>query len=250
MSFLYFMPGSKSKPTPEAIEAADLAYAFDKLPEFWGCDHGPDGQPGVVLAVGSAQRYKPEVQDWQAMPGNQAGVWIGIPKGKAIGPAELLRKDTLPGHAIELGDGNHWLTPVIRAAVPESGNPFAFAINLPQRSTRDETGQWVPGPVLDRYRPLWDLATTWHDHYFATGADDAEQDTDDPFEGDDAFDKAHAAAITVLSANYRIGPAEADLLGLLTSQNVADVLNSTIDIPTRLLIVAANRKATEETPAA
>ena len=252
MSFLYFLPGSKSKPTPEAIKAAGLTYAFDRPPEFWGCDHGPDGKPGVVLAVGIAQRYKPDVQDWSAMHGNNAGVWIGTPKGKTIGPDELLRRDTLPGHQIELGDGHMWVIPIVQAAVPESDNPLVYAVNLPQRSTLDEAGHWVPGPVLGRYKPLWDLVMTWRDHYFNTPVDDdkAEDALNDPFTGEDAFANAHNAAVDVLAANYRVGPAEVDLLGLLTDRNVIDLMNMTIDIPTRLQILAAKQKAGEEMPTA
>lgn len=243
--FLYFVPGDKRKPDRERLAKAGLAYAFDGVPNFWPTESGPGGQPGVVLSCLANQRYKPEVQDWQTLG---QGVWIGIPHGAKVTPADLARRDPLPGDLVELADGQLWLAPVARAAVPETGNPFAYAVNLPQRSTRNKDGQWVPGPVVERYAHLWDVATAWHDHYFATPIDGEEPEAvdDDPFEGEGCFDRCHDFALQCLAANYRIGPAEADLLGLLTVEKAKAVLNTLIDVLARVDLLGDMRLPEED----
>jgi hypothetical protein len=48
------------------------------------------------------------------------------------------------------------------------------------------------------------------------------------------FDGLHEAAIQALQQNYRLGPAEADLLGLLTGEIAREILEALIDLPTRV----------------
>jgi len=240
MSFLYFLPGSKQKPGPAALEAAGLAHAFDGAPEFCGVTGGPGGTAGVILGAEGLPRYYPDRQAWQAMTGSEAGVWIGRPHDTAIGPNDLARRTMLDGHTVTLADGNQWLAPIARACWPPSEDPYVYRVALPTVSTLDEAGRWIAGDVVGRYRALWDLAVAWHDHYFAT--DDEEADEADPFTGPDAFHNAHQAALDALAHNYRLGPDEADLLGLLTQENIVAVLHALIDLPGRLQIVAAKKK--------
>lgn len=243
--FLYFLPGDKGKPAPERLADAGVAYAFESAPNFWGVNAGPGGQPGVVLSCGDNQRYKPDSQDWREIGG---GAWIGLPYGVNVTPADLARRDPLPGDLVELADGQKWLVPIARAAVPETGNPFAYAINLPRRSTRDDDGHWVPGPIVKRYEHLWEIATAWHDHYFSAPIDGEESDhvDGDPFEGEGCFDRCHDYALQCLAVNYRIGPTEADLLGLLTVEKAKAVLNTLIDVLARVDLLRDVRLPVED----
>lgn len=245
--FLYFLPGQKTKPDQERLAAAGVAYAFESAPNFWGVNSGPDGQPGVVLSTLDNQRYKPDEQEWLQLDRVRC-TWIGLPYGAKVSPVDVARRDPLPGDLVELADGQKWLAPVARAAVPETGNPFAYAVNLPQRSTRCEDGYWVPGPIVARYEHLWTIATAWHDHYFSAPIDGGEPDhiEGDPFEGEGCFDRCHDYALQCLAANYRIGPAEADFLGLLTVEKAKAVLNTLIDVLARVELLRDVRLPTED----
>ena len=116
MTFLYYFPGLNGKPTAEQIAAAGLSYALGDGARvtYCGCRGGPDDGSGQVVAAGQAEvGYYPEKQRWQKIPGQN--VFVGMDKEKPPGPDDLIRRDALDGHPVELGDGQLWSIPVARA---------------------------------------------------------------------------------------------------------------------------------------
>jgi len=247
MSFLYWLPGPKEKPAAQQIAEAGLAHAFERPPSHWGVERGPDGKTGVVLCAGEAPaKYRPDRQEWRRMVANQAGAWLGLPTDHTPGPNDLARDEILPGQPVQMADGQKWTAPIARAAVPDAESPLVWYNALPRRSTRDDSGQWVPGEVLSQYAALWDLACRWHDAYFAAidGTDANQRHLAFDFEG------VHEGAVEALQANYRIGPDEADWLGLLTQETAVAVLHVLIDLPARLKMAAElEKKSGPEAPA-
>lgn len=243
--FLYFVPG-RDLPGQVDVDAAGLAYAFESPPDGTGVRLGPSGAAGVTIAqTGSLPtariRYTPEVQEWRAVVDSPQGVWIGRYKEDRIGPTDLARKEQLAGPEVKLADGNSWIVPVARAVIEEDARP-AWYCALPQISTRGKDGRWTVGDVLQRYAPLWQLATNWDDFRQQAILQALDEETADQpattmqFE----FDELHEAAVLAMRMNYRLGADEVDMLGLFTQQHAVDILNATIDLPRRLEIIKKN----------
>ncbi len=238
--FLYFLPGADRAPGLDELDAAGLAYAFDRKPAARQVTAGPDRLAGWICAdegsVPIAQTgYYADRQTWRKIPGREA--WIGRYQDVPIAPEDLARPEQLGGHLVTLADGREWLVPVARGAADEAGQ-LVWYNPLPHTSKLDDAGRWVRGDVVDRYRPLWELAVEW-DNALAS----ALAQTDDDAQDDDRvsliieFENVHPAAVRALAFNYRIGDCEADALGLLTEKLAAEVLGATVDLPTRLEII-------------
>jgi len=229
--FLYYVPAATA--TAEQIEAAGLAYALEAgALTSRGVQSGPGGQPGRIVASAEADPagvgYWPQRQSWRRLPGSEA--WVGMEAPPQ--PAELVRRQPLPGHPVTMGDGQSWTVPVALAFL--DGSPVR---TLPSRMGYTEEGRWVRGEVEPVYARLWETAAAWlsarvdqaqhvHDHGSTRGH------THEYFDDDWLFPRA----VEVLAVNYRLGPVECDLAGLLTDRAAVDVLDAAIDTPGRIAL--------------
>lgn len=242
-SFLYFLPAVATQAAlPQAIKERGLTYAFEAArPAARECHRGPDGNNGFVLAAGENAQlgYYPERQIWRRVPGSgEPPAWLGFSRDAKPTPADLLRKAPLDAHAVTLADEQIYLAPIARAWLDD--DEPTFRVNLPQRSILRDDGSWTVGGVLPRYEKLWSVAEAFWDRWNGATAEAAEAAAVEGDEGENVvtasfdFDGLHEAAVLCLQANYRLGPAECDALGLLTEQHCVTVLQALIDWPTIL----------------
>lgn len=217
--FLYYLEKQDDNVSREEIAAAGLVYAFETKGDLEkrGVTHGPDGGKGVVVGRSTGRLgFYPSEQSWQRIPG-LTGVWIGRYKKDAIKPSDLERPKMLPGHAVELGDGQTWTVPTARAYVEQNGELLA-ACALPTRSVLGDDGQWQSGKVLDRYAELWAVATRTRDALLGQVSDFG-------------FAEMHRAATLALAANYFVGAVECAILELFNEETVGRILQALIDMP-------------------
>lgn len=243
---LYFIEGEahcNGGDLVERIRRAGLGYAFDEETRAVGAGamKGPGGKPGMVVAVPAGVDrlgYYPDDQQWRNVP-NLDGVHVGMVKDAPPAPADLRWPRMLDGHLVILGDHKHWLVPVARAVRDD----YTEYIALPASVRLDDEGNWSRTAVESRYEHLWPLACRWWDAKMQ-----AHEHEDDEGLATHAisveFQDLMNAACTALGGNYRIGPAEADLLGLLTSDNAPKVLNALVDFPRVMELV---KKKAQET---
>jgi len=233
--FLYYIPGLQAGLSLEAARAAGLAYALDGPIGSVGVRGGPDGGDGVLVALAKSAAaeelsYHPDRQTWRKIPACDA--WVGLSTTHYPLSTDLARGKQLAGHEVVLGDDRPWLVPVARGWVEQDGD-LRWYHNLPQRSVLADDGRWSEGDVLPRYAPLWELAMRFEDaRRAAVTLIDAPAGGAVRVQFD--FDGLHQAAVRCLQENYRIGPAEAALLGLLTADISREILEALIDLPTRL----------------
>lgn len=209
--FLYYLPGVTSHPTLDQLVERGLGYAFEGDRFAGGKPRGPDGGEGYLVA--DPQRvnligYLKDKQRWV-----QCGdVWVGVYTDAIPGPEDLAREEQLGGHWVKLADGRPWLVPVARSYVEQDGE-LRWLHALPRSLKRTPDGHWMPGYVLPKYRTLWEVAVRFDD---ALAAARGEADQNDPRLVVLRFDDMIDAAIQVIAWNYRVGPAEAELLGLFS----------------------------------
>lgn len=238
--FLYFIPGATLPITMDALcKEHGLAHAFTDAPGVTPrpVTRGPlNNGPGVVVAVSGAQvdtrvGYYDDKQRWRKLPGSE--VCVGVFRDDLPGPANLARPQQLPGHLVTMGDHRQWLAPIARGWNADMNNPGWFNA-LPRRSTLNDEGEWVRGDVVESYADLWTIAEAWNDEVRRQFSTADVPETDEPITIQFEFADVHSSALTALSANYRLGAAEADLLGLLSERSASDVLFALIDWPTRM----------------
>lgn len=231
---LYYLPTLEHAELGEMAELG-LAYAFEN-----NCTPrpvrgaGPDGEQGVVIYDSTRvpkPGYYPEQQTWLKIPGNPAGAWVGCYKNKnePVTPEDLARQEQLSGHLVELADDQEWLVPVARACgETRDGQPVLYQA-VPTRLALDpEDGKWTDGEVIERYRPLWSIATEWWDRYRALAEAEEGSEPEETFD----FDRRADAATSVLAVNYRLARAEVALLGLFDGKTPRAVLDAMVDRPT------------------
>lgn len=158
---------------------------------------GPGGAQGVAFTL--CDELPSSVSDrcdWAPYPG-QEGLWLGVDRSDPPGPAELEREDLIPGVDVEMGDGNRWTIPLARA--------------LPRQRAWDGTG-WGDGPVVAQYAELFDRAqAAFSALVHAIGL------TEEP-PSKVTLDDESDLAVAALGVNYKVGPAEASYLGLVTTK--------------------------------
>ena len=225
---LYYLP-NVANITQEAVQAAGLAYAFEGKPRFAPVLRGPfDGPAGVVCCDARAPRadrlglYEDQ-QTWRKIP--QSSGCVGYWNDQRPGPADLVRRAPLAGHAVELADGKLWQCP---AAVQwQDGDQLTRTVTLPHGLDLDDAGEWVVGAILPDHAKLWEIAQRWQTFY-------ASRYTDEPgetFEADIELAEVFDDACACLAANYRLARIEVAMLGLMTEISAARVLNALIDEP-------------------
>lgn len=214
--FLYFAPGKHS-----AVPAS-LRYAFDDARNiaFRGSLEGPGGASGTVISCGiEGAGYFPSRQEWRRIPATDC--FVGRNVDDPLPTAEqLARSAMLAGHNVELG-GQDWKVPVARSWTSEA----RWVIALPRKVEMNDDGEWMFAGVIDRYRRLWEIGEIWFDEVFDRGVPDEQGVVQAQLELDQAF----TLACEALAYNYRVGPIELSILGVLDSDSHVNILNAVID---------------------
>lgn len=248
--FLYYAHQWSRPVTPELLDAWGLAYAFEGSVQHAETAGGPAaGGAGRGVVFGELARMTgrrlvarpaPE-QEWTLLapaaedtPELWVGHWLDAPPS----PADLLRRQPMPGHLVELG-GQRWTVPL--ALRWEEHDPPRLTCALPRRVRFDATVQkWTYDEVGARYGRLWEIACDFANAQQAAlselwAAMEAKGDAPQPGEelewtlsrGD-----VLTMATEVLRFNYRLGPVEASLISLFEgTDGAAEVLQALVDTP-------------------
>lgn len=246
--FLYFVPGALNMGEAKAaLEKAGAPHAVETVgrsgPMFNQISipaaesaGGPAGS-GYIVGREGFHLYNKKTQEWHRAPVlvegyDGPGYWVGFERDAPPGPEELARQKQLAGHWVELADGKRWLAPVARLPIGEEGVPaLPRVVKLGADRAKTMT-------VVASHRWLWDEACAFWDEWAAVCDEAAPQREEFTWvarstEGrivtriDSCFDLACRA----LAVNYRLGPAEVSVLGLVTSENAADVPLALVDWP-------------------
>ena len=223
--YLLFLPGRTGQDA-NYLREAGLPELAAESPEFFFCDRGPVGEPGVLCRF--ANPLRPELTpawdaagyDWSPAAGADEGararegegakeasppralapspprLFFGRPKGKPITPESLARKKLRPGATVRLADGQEWQIPIAR--------------QLPR-----VLGLSASRPT-DTYKPFWELALKAVQEWLHVGDAGPYWSTKD--------DQLFAFACAALAINYRLAPPLVDWLGLVDTDNAFEIL--------------------------
>jgi hypothetical protein len=170
--------------------------------------------------------YRPEEQTWRQLQSSPGGVWVGMQDADPPAPFSLARTKQIPGHVVELADGNQWTIPVARAWTCVEDVP-TYGAALPRYLDVDPDGHWVYGDVQREYAALWGAAEEFGGYIAGMVAENASQGFAmlDP-------NRYYGAAVTALATNYAVSATELVMLQCLTEPAVQEVLLALIDWPT------------------
>lgn len=169
---------------------------------------GPvEGKTGLLVYTSSLPsglcKYSPADQEWiEAEPGRWVGYWRNLKPT----PGDLIVDDTklLDGWPAELGDGNVWILPRLKSETEQSGLPHVVRLS--------SSGCLYTEPV-EKYKDLCkDGERLWETLlWMRKGGEKPERPMVEP----DIF----RLISRLVGVNYRVGPAEVSLLGLVTTHN-------------------------------
>jgi len=220
------VPDCQAKGPAEAtLRAAGAGYVLEHpRPDWVECGQGPKGCGMLAIARGTDEHlrdpgYFPERQTWKCASGGSH--FIGMWNDARPGPEDLVRARLLDGYWVTMGDGRRWAIPVARAYGGDGQGPRNV---LPCSRQLSDDGKWEPGEVLPAYRNLWRHVERYVDIFRRMKAGD---DTAIEEAGD--FQQESDMIACALAANYRVGPVEVSLLGLVDSMVVAPVVEVLID---------------------
>lgn len=204
--FLYYLP--RTIEPPEHLTGEPMSRC--------GVSRGPDGAPGTLIVpdCDAMPRFRVDLaaQTWM-----QCGAWWLGYETAAPPTASLLRRaQQIAGHAVTLGDGGAWVVP-LAVVVQFVEDRITRGTHLPQSLRLGAEGQWV-SQILPQYLGVSHAAEQMYQHLIGQGP---------------APSVAEAASIAAdaLSVNYRVTAWECSALGLLTTENLADVLRALVDWP-------------------
>ncbi len=182
---------------------------------------GPAGHGAAVALTSEPALYDPAAQAWQ----NCGRYWLGMNRGQAPGPDDLVRMVGIDGYCITLLDGNEWRIPLLRRWSREND---AFESNLPKCMRRcvNDAGQAVVGMAIAAEHEALDRVGAVILEAFIR---------ETPWSESSLFEMAAA----LLSENYRIGADEISLLGLLDKNLALKILALAIDEPALLRYATA-----------
>lgn len=214
--FLYYFPGRPGMNAAlfreygvlDRFEVSRGEYLTHQIAQL---DHGPDGKSGCVVATGDIPPgYDPARQTWA----DAGGYWVGLEQPWPA-PEDLIREMGIGGHQLQLSDGKVWKVPVLHRW---DESKLCHVPNLPKTMRPRAGGGGVEYVVRPEYEAADALAEELAAGFFANRT----------VQADEAFDRA----VKVLAVNYRIGPFEAGLLGVLNDADILKVLAIAIDAPT------------------
>lgn len=231
-SFRYYLPGlvldGSGKVTRAQVEQRGL---WDRLDDCVtgqittekfsqnGVTKGPDGRAGVLIVPmphdgGTVARteYAPDHQTWHQS--DRGDYWIGVDNDHPPTPEGMVRRRPVNGYEEKLGDGRVWLCPMIRTEIVQPGVPMTYGLS----------GGRAFGRVDKRCRKVWEASARWCVRFL----EEYQQ-----YRIVDLMDAAEAfeACVDCLNLNYRMGPEEATLLGLLNDESMEKIIDAAIDMP-------------------
>lgn len=233
---LYFLPNiqshqlaQKGRLSPAILAARGLADALVDCPladhhtliDFPG--RGPGGHSGLFVIPtpisgepASRLGFFPDVQEWRPAfrdPEWDTRLWIGFNKEEPPTPDGLRRRtELIAGKDLTLLDEQSWHVPLIRRPAMGEHPPRT---SLPLDLEVDASGKTVKS-IQAKHQALWAETIEMTAHRFgqATVTDD----------------QAFGFAMRVLGLNYRVSQAEQNVLRILDSHLVIDVLDAAIDL--------------------
>lgn len=242
--FLYFLPTER-----RAGDAALLA--------LHGCGHavdagrgiatrftqsGPGGAAGLLVMVDGdfastfELAYRPNSQTWRQGPtrtheGKDLAYWVGAenPPEAMPDPTALARKRFIAGHAVAMLDGREWTIPIARSVVRGSTLPKRLVLG-PDNQT------WTP-QELPEFLGLCKEAETAY-----TLLHGGEADAEGRVTIEIPYDVGMRIALAALAVNYRIGPIEADMLGLFGESEMEATMKAVCDWPAYEAVLLARQK--------
>lgn len=201
MNFLYYLPG-RTLPVANAAripEETGLGPLFEgrSLSNAPLMEGGPDGGSGWIFSLPETP-FNLELFDWHRVA-NTAGEtthWIGVPKERESrpGPKDLILDHPIGGKPVRFADDQEWLIPTI----------CLNRSHLPKRmGYRD--GRMVL-LVPDKYEEILEESYWWLSMLIEGGQGGKITFTPQRF---------FEWVVSLLSLNYRVGPAEVGLLEIL-----------------------------------
>jgi len=178
------------------------------------CDKGPDGNPGLIVTLSNRPRYvEGDAQVWRKHL-DLDGVMVGMYAGDAWSPSDFARAEQLPGQDV---DG--WHIPIaIEYGVTEGHVSYQSA--LPTQWSYGGAGVWQRGTVASQYVQMWSLVEQATENLdFQIGKTDSL-----------VFSMHPELFMVAITANYRVGPMELDMLGVASQRFYGRVLAVILDL--------------------
>lgn len=169
---------------------------------------GPEGNGVLVGIGGQPAEYAPDRQEWQQ--GN--GFWVGMEKTFRPGAQDLVREWNIVGYQIRLADGAEWIVPLLRRWNRERCEHVSA---LP-KCIRPVNGR-MREVVVPRYEAHDAIAENIWQSFMQ--------------EKSFTLDEIFANCANLLAVNYRVGPEEIALLGLLEKETALAAMGLAIDLP-------------------
>lgn len=228
MNFVYFVVDSQQG---GLVAKHGLSYAFPgpgSIPAVPAT--GPEGHRGFYVCgseLGAeflARGFDATAFSWEKI---SATAWAGYDSQHLPTPEDLMRHKVFDGPFVRLMDERKWIVPVAR--------------QLPRKIRFSPEGGITESPT-EKYRDMFSLCDKiWH--MFRTDQkilDDGEE----PYRMDD--EESARAALKILQLNYRIGPAEANILEIFDSESVLAVLMAFVDWTAFVEVNAARMEAVKK----
>lgn len=220
--FNYFLPGlTKAQVAPgetldrdvlARVGLADVLSDCTRVPQHASVSDvrkGCGGQAGCVIAPVRKHKGEPgtvfshDLMTWKAV----TGYWIGWENNVPVSPQDLERLALIGGSEVADDGGRTWLIPIARA--PHHGYEFGA---LPQSYTFGDDGEPTPH-LVPSHAWLWELAGQIRDWYLAEAGPEEDATPLEKAQHERLpFTQLVKYAARILGVNYRLGPAELNVL--------------------------------------
>lgn len=128
-------------------------------------------------------------------------------------PTGLERLAPVDGYVRRLGDGSHWMCPIVRSELSNTDLPREYVL----------AGGEVTGRILPRYQAIWMRSIKWCLRFL----DQCRELDATKFL---TVKEAYTGAVECLALNYRVTAEElACFPGLLTDQTITSIIDAAID---------------------
>lgn len=222
--FLYFFPDVPSV-TQAVIDSVGLQGIVTRTGGR-SVNMGPGGFNGVIIGNKAGAGYHPEKQTWCAAPqGNEDNppYWVGFDTDAKPTPETLQRDSLLQSKPVTLCDGSVWQVPVLCEWQPGKETPAIYQTPLPLMIDIDRYGNAVSGPVIPKYRDLFEVGLKILACMVAGKDDSPEPLTENQF---------RHFATDVLGCNYRVSLLElsSSLLDCLSTEDAKNIVRAAVDL--------------------
>lgn len=228
--FLYFLPNVRKTPSKADLPQAAYAYAFERPYDLRArpLDAGPNGLPGMLLGERSkidesAFAFNAAQQKWihHRQADFLVGMWLDRP---APTPDELQRSTIQSGYRYAFTGLHEWIVPIARTwADNEKPKEWLDSTCLLESCLEFNGQDFQPTGVVPRLAELWAIAEA----SFRLLTNNATATDKEALFGT----REALTAIRALQVNYRLGPCEASLLGLVTDRFARIVFELINDLP-------------------